>query len=196
MSGRDTNYTAYQNETFGSDSKNTRTRRRINQNIEIKNLDSDSGKKRSRVSYDRNSSNEKSDYNVDDSENDDGPTISKHAATFNQPINVKQGRISGISVQEDKNWGRSNLNNDLTQNNRDDRPSDLVEFQTPIGLNYSPIGFSSTQQKSRKNNFPREGMGIVSDSDDDFRFLGVQDENRGRNKDVSPHNRDAMPRMS
>lgn len=201
MSGIDTNYTAYQNDTFGSDSKNTRTRRRINQQIEIRNLDSNSGKKRGRQSYDRNSSNEKSDYNVDDSENDEGPTISKHAATFNQPINQKHGRISSINAQEDQNWRKEHFNNELdgnklNENNRDDRPSDLVEFQTPIGLDYSPIGYSSTQAKLRRNNYPQEGTVSVSESEDDLRYLGVQDENRGRNKDVSPHNRHARPRSS
>ena len=96
MSRYDSEYIGYQDNNLGSGNKNTRTRRKINNHIDVGNLDHYPEPSNTKNIHGGNSSNEESDYNVDDSENEDRPTISRQAATFNLPINQKSGMVSII----------------------------------------------------------------------------------------------------
>lgn len=83
----------------GSPSSFSRSRRRYNQpEIQIGRLTDNSAKKGS-----RGSSGGGSDYNVD-SDTEDGPVITNKSIQFNQPINQKNGKISTISYQDEKEY--------------------------------------------------------------------------------------------
>ena len=180
---------------YESPSKYKRTRRKINQpEIEIGNLDS-VDKRKSFASSDENS-----DYNVD-SDPEDGPLTAKTSMHFNSSINNKKHRnVSSMNVNSHKDItsNKTNLTAKVDEQFRDKRPSDLVEYQTP----HEAI-FDTTKYDY---NVPRYGQGnkqldiaTPTESSEDYRYLGDDNTNnhmRGRNKDISPHNRNARPRSS
>ena len=175
-----------------------RTRRRINQQqIEIGNLGSNSGKKQ----YSRGSSEDRSDYNVD-SDNDDTPIITNKSIQFNQPINQKGGVMNSMSSHNSKQDYTPDRHADFKasiDNSKPDdkRASDLVEFQTPGGNMLSPIGYNSTEAKFRgRPGYPADDAGSASDSSDQYKLGGGLNQRQSRPQDVSPHNRDAKPRSS
>lgn len=190
--------------------RHIRTRRNINQRISVGNLDSEPGSILQKYK-DRSSSNDRSDYNIDESESEEGPVISKTSAVFSPPINQKGGGVNRANYnQHDNPFNNVRTSNTQFQemspikpskkNNQNDgvRPSDIDNFQTPFTIQASPIDPSSTQDKRRFQDF-RRASDLAFDSEDgydDLRVLDSDDLARGRNKDVSPHNRNARPRSS
>lgn len=187
-----------------------RSRRRINQQISVGNLDSgidSTDKKRNN----RSSSNDRSDYNIDESESEDGPTIKSPSNTFTPSINQKGGGINRANASHSDNpFPEARISNSQFQGispikngkksigSESVRPSDLEAFQTPFGGAASPIGHSSTMQKNRYARDRQSEVQFGSDDDsDDNLILDSDDLKRGRLRDdISPHNRDARPRSS
>jgi hypothetical protein len=199
--------------TYGDTSgRNVRTRRNINQRISVGNMDSGPGSY-SQKYKDRSSSNDKSDYNVDESENEEVPVINKSSALFSPPINEKGGGIRRANYQQHDNpFDNVKTSNPQYQDYSPKKPSSINtkdnelipsrsdEFQTPFNVGASPIGQSSTQDKRRSKFTSSADIAFDSkdgsDDSDDLRVLDSDDLVRGRNKDLSPHNRLARPRSS
>jgi hypothetical protein len=211
MSRRDKDPYDYSINSGNSINANLRSRRNINAEIKVGALDDislSSDKKRKN----RENSLEHSDYNIDESESEEGPIIAKNAAMFHPPINEKQGKIGNIKYQEPdgpfaissqnetKNQYDSspiNTRNKYSRDN-DDRPSELDQFKTPLGVGMSPIGYSSTEGRRRERDPLARNLRdrLDSDDSDDVQVLDSDDLGRGRQQDRSPHNRNARPRSS
>ena len=211
MSRRDRDPYDYPANPGSSLSTNIRSRRNINAEIKVGSLEDNSmssGKK----PRNRESSLEHSDYNIDESESEEGPIIAKNVAMFHPPINEKQGKIGNIKYQEpdgpfaisSQNDGRNqydsspiNPRNKFSKDN-DVRPSDLDQFKTPLGVDMSPIGYSSTEGRRRERDPLARNIRdrLESDDSDDVQVLDSDDLGRGRQQDRSPHNRNARPRSS
>ena len=193
-------------------STGVRSRRNLNARVEVTTFDDDSSSRRNERDN-RRSSTHDSDYNIDDSESEEGPILNKNSHVFNPPINEKQGKIGMIAHQsrdgpfdvrlqsESKNQFDVSPINSRKESSRADgkRPSDLVEFSTPNSMGLSPIGYSSTEgrRRDRDSNLRVTGVKVDSDDDtDDIQVLDSDDFKRGRLNDASPHNRNARPRSS
>lgn len=206
MSKRGNDNYDYKEESTASFGPTKRTRRKINNQTSDSNLNESPKKAPKKVEVKANL-NDKYDYNIDESINEDRPTINKNSYVFNPPINEKNGSIASINFQDGINSKlkqSKNFDDDIGQVSpinarngytRDKRTSDLVEFQTPNIAGLSPIGHSSTVKNNRKwkldQNLDMQG----SDDSDDAQIID-SDLIRGRNKDISPHNRHARPRSS
>lgn len=194
-----------------SQERQIRTRRNLNMQINVGNLDSGitSAEKPTK---NRGSSNDRSDYNIDESESEEGPTINKNSSVFNPPINEKKNRINSIDYQNnDRLIGGKplgGLENDLNEvspinarnkfrRNDGMRTSDLEDFQTPLNTGMSPIGMSSTQARLRNREFRQnQDLNLDRESSDEPSIMDSDDLYRGRPRDASPHNRFARPRSS
>ena len=187
-----------------------RSRRRINQQISVGNLDSGISSN-SKYRSGRSSSNEKSDYNIDESESEDGPNVKTFSNSFNPSINEKGGGIQRANGRSTDNpFSEVKASNSQFQGispikqgkksvgGESVRPSDLEAFQTPFGGTGSPIGMSSTMQKNRYDKNRQSEVQFDSDDDSDNNLvLDSDDLKRGRLRDdISPHNRNARPRSS
>lgn len=206
MSRRKNETYDYKDESTASFGPNKRTRRRINNQTADYNPADSPNKSPVKVAV-RAEVNDKYDYNIDESINEDRPTINKNSYVFNPPINEKNGAIASINFQDginsrvksskifDDELGTISPINSRNEYTRDKRTSDLVEFQTPNIAGLSPIGHSSTIQRNRKWKVNPDLDAQDSDSSDDAHVID-SDLVRGRNKDISPHNRHARPRSS
>lgn len=194
-----------------SQERQMRTRRNLNTQINVGNLDSgiSSAEKSNK---NRGSSNDRSDYNIDESESEEGPTINKNSSVFNPPINEKKNRINSIDYENNERLigGKplGGLENDLNEvspinarnkfrRNDGMRVSDLEDFQTPLNTGMSPIGMSSTQARLRNREFRQnQDLNLDRESSDEPSIMDSDDLYRGRPRDASPHNRFARPRSS
>lgn len=211
MSRRDRDPYDYSVNSSSSINTNLRSRRNINTQIKIGALD-DISQSSGTKPKNRESSLEHSDYNIDESESEEGPIIAKSAAMFHPPINEKKGKIGNIKYQEpdgpfavsSQDEGRNQYDsspiNPRNKINRDNdiRPSDLEQFKTPLGAGMSPIGYSSTEGRRRERDPLARNIRdqLESDDSDDVQVLDSDDLRRGRQQDRSPHNRNARPRSS
>ena len=93
MSRRGNEAYDYKEESTASFGPAKRTRRRINQQNNDDEINESPGKKHSKFQA-RSDSNDKHDYNVDESINEDSPTINKNSYVFNPPINEKKMELS------------------------------------------------------------------------------------------------------
>lgn len=200
----------YKDESTASFGGKNKDRRRFNQEIRVGGFDEDSPQK-VRRQKNRDSSNDRFDYNVDESMSEDGPTINKNSYVFNTSIGNRK-KLNNMNMRDseevfdvkrsdplfgnDQNEISPINSRDKYRNNEDKRPSDLVEFTSPLNAGKSPVGYNSTQTKARNYYVDSQNDMLASDSSDDGQVLDSSDFARRRNKDVSPHNRFARPRSS